>query len=116
MEHKYIVEVIYEKINSENEGTGDFSLYTSLDVHHMYFSGQNKSQVKQDAQKYFDRCVRYGVYREGPGIVKSIIPPSAIKAISLLDHEELPQAEEPLSVPDVVEVTEPTPVDVVATA
>jgi hypothetical protein len=85
---RYIVEVVYERVVTDGNGTADFHQYCELDTHVMQFSDANKSKARNAADKYFDQCLRRGLTLSGGGVIKSVIPPHNIKNIGLVDYEK----------------------------
>lgn len=84
-EYKYLVEVVYEEVIVEDNGTPDMRQSTKLSTQVFTFAGQNKSVAKQDADRFFDKTLRYGLTRKGGSIIKSLVPAHCIKNIGMVD-------------------------------
>lgn len=117
--YTYLVEVMYENVIVENQGEPEMTKRIEIDTQVYTFNHANKSVAKQNASRFYDQVFRYGLKRQGGSIIKSVVPPAAIKLIGMVDlelwlEEQELMKSEPVSsfVPsDVVAVTEATQVD-----
>ena len=90
----YLVEVIYQQpYNKENE------LDVKVAVATYAFEGGNKGDVKRDAERYFDQVIRYGLKINGGSVLKSVILPSAILQVGLIDPSIKDDLVEPIGLP-----------------
>lgn len=102
----YLLEVIYNKVEVENNGTEGMRQYVRVATHVMRFEDPNKSVALQNANREMDRVLRYGLKMSGGAVIKSVITPAAILQVGIVDHEKW--SEEMAMDQDVTEVSEET--------
>lgn len=93
-QYTYLVEVVYDNVVVENNGEADMHKFIELDTQVFSFTDTNKSVARQNAAKFYDEVVRYGIKRSGGSIIKSVVPPSAIKMVGLVDLEKWQEEQE----------------------
>lgn len=115
MKYFYLVETVYNKVCNPKEGEGN-KMYLELAGHTMSFENDNKSAAHHEAKTFMDNTRRYGLKLNGGAVILSVIHPSAILQIGLVDGEILQEEQRLVAeantslVPSDVEVV-PTPVD-----
>lgn len=87
--YKYIVEAIYQRpIQTKNEaGEPRWNMLT--DLYRREFQHENQSTARHAAQKDMDEIIRYGLKVSGGAVIKSIILPSCVLQIGLVDDQVL---------------------------
>ncbi len=103
--YNYLVEVAFEQVIVENNGLPNVDKKIDINTEIFSFSDEKKSVAKMNAQKFFDKTLRYGLERSGGSIVKSVITPNSIKNIGIIDFN-LYQEEQRLMQEEVVAAAE----------
>lgn len=85
--YTYLVEVIFEYVDVSNPNTPEMERILKVGVEIFFFAEEKKSEAKQNAQKFYDKTLRYGLERKGGSVVKSLIAPNCIKNIAIVDFE-----------------------------
>jgi len=83
----FLVEVLFEKLTTVNNGTEDIRHEPQITLETWQFSGPDEEIVRSDAKAFMANILVEGLSAQGGPVVKSIIPPSCIKQIGLIDYQ-----------------------------
>ena len=85
MNEKFMVEVIFHQPYIKTDEEENKSYDTKITTQVYSFEGTNRSSVMHDARAFMDKTIRHGLELNGGSVIKSIIHPSCILQIGLID-------------------------------
>jgi len=92
-EYKFLVEVIFEKIITKNNGNPDMYHDSEIAFEVFQFSGPEKDATQKTAEEFMGKVITEGLTASGGHVVLSVIPPGAIRQVGLIDLQEVPEEE-----------------------
>lgn len=84
----FIVEVIFEQVFNKEDGEGNPTRGMELTTQSSSFSDDNREKAYNGAVKEMDSILRYGLKMKGGSILKSVITPSSIKQVGIIDLDQ----------------------------
>jgi DNA-directed RNA polymerase len=83
----YIIEALYEKVVvGENPTTGEPERRLEIDSVTFEFQHDDDATARRSAEEELEKIMREGLMLNGQSIIKSVIMPSAIKQVGLVDY------------------------------
>lgn len=80
---KYLVEIIFNQVYTKTDEDDMKSYDTRITTQIYSFEGPNS---KHDARNFMDKVIRYGLELKGGSVLKSVIHPSCIMQVGLVDE------------------------------
>jgi hypothetical protein len=89
--YTFLVEVIYAQVVTVQNEDKTYTRKSEIEAQVFSFSDDKQDIAKRDAQRYMDKVIRYGLDLHGGSILKTVILPSSIYQVGLVDYNKYEQ-------------------------